>query len=96
MWERSPDEYARKFGIKLAQAQRLKCTAEHLQARSVGGKDTSENIVAACLHCNQARHKMHPAPDHTKFRRIVQQQSSNGCWHKKNLVIPIKAKVLRS
>lgn len=73
MWERSPDEYSRAFGINVAQAHRLKCTAEHLQARCDGGGDSSDNIVAACLHCNQARHRMRPAPDHEKFRRIVQQ-----------------------
>ena len=39
----------------------LRCTAEHLKARSEGGSDGPSNIVAACWHCNHTRHKCkHP------------------------------------
>ena len=30
-------------------------TAEHLVPRSKGGRNTKDNIVAACLRCNQTR-----------------------------------------
>lgn len=30
-------------------------TAEHLTPRSKGGRNTKDNIVAACLRCNQDR-----------------------------------------
>lgn len=86
MWERSPEEYALLFGINVAQVHWLKCTAEHLRARCDGGGNLSDNIVAACLYCNQMRHRMRPAPDHEKFRRIVQKQKGNGSWHRKSIV----------
>ncbi|MRX33996.1 HNH endonuclease [Aminobacter aminovorans] len=34
-----------------------RCTAEHLLARCDGGKDTSDNVVAACWLCNSRRHR---------------------------------------
>lgn len=86
MWESSPDELSRVFDISPAQVQRLKCTAEHLRARCDGGGDSSANIVAACLHCNRTRHRMRPAPDHEKFRALVQRQKLNGGWHRQSVV----------
>ncbi len=86
MWESSPDELSQPYGISPAQAQRLRCTAEHLQARCDGGGDSSTNIVAACLHCNRTRHRMRPAPDHEKYRALVQLQRINGVWHRKSIV----------
>lgn len=86
MWESSPEEFVRAFGINPVQARRLQCTAEHLQARCDGGSDSSSNIVAACLHCNQTRHRMRPAPDHETFRTLVRRQRLNGAWHRKSVV----------
>ena len=57
MWLYVPEELTEPLGVKPGQAMRLQCTAEHLVARSDGGPDTVVNIVAACLYCNQARHK---------------------------------------
>jgi 5-methylcytosine-specific restriction endonuclease McrA len=32
------------------------CTADHLVQKSIGGRTTPENIVAACRLCNNRRH----------------------------------------
>ncbi|MNY53348.1 HNH endonuclease [compost metagenome] len=42
------------------QPMRGDVTAEHLQARCDGGKDTRENIVAAHRLCNSRRHQLFP------------------------------------
>lgn len=86
MWESSPDELSGAFGISPALLHRLKCTAEHLLARRDGGGHSAANIVAACLHCNQTRHRMQPALDHEKYRALVQRQRMNGVWHRKSVV----------
>lgn len=86
MWESSPEKFSEAYGIPPTQAQRLQCTAEHLQARCDGGGNASANIVAACLHCNRTRHRMHPAPDPNKYRALVQRQRMNGAWHRKSIV----------
>lgn len=56
MWEDDLELFARTLGLTLRQAQKLRATAEHLQARSDGGLDHPSNIVAACAHCNHRRH----------------------------------------
>ena len=48
-------------------------TAEHLVARMDGGKNTRDNIVAACRRCNAARHALFPgaAPDPETYQGFV-------------------------
>lgn len=60
---------------------RLRCTAEHLKARSEGGSNEPENIVAACAHCNQTRHKRKHPPLPSDFRQEVQRRVQRGGWH---------------
>jgi hypothetical protein len=38
---------------------RLRCTADHVQPRSEGGRTTAANVVAAHRLCNAGRH--HPS-----------------------------------
>lgn len=83
MWERDPEAFAKTHGISLVQAQRFKCTAEHLVARSDGGTDVSTNIVAACLHCNQTRHRMKPAPTPHALQQLISKQLRNQSWHRR-------------
>lgn len=73
MWTQDPLSFARQYGITPRQAKRLQCTAEHLKARQDGGEDSFANLVAACLYCNQMRHrykKVAPTPD--RYRNRVQ------------------------
>lgn len=60
---------------------RLRCTAEHLVLRSLGGADTSDNIVAACAHCNHTRNKRKRTPAPEAYRRQVMRRVLQGRWH---------------
>lgn len=81
MWRGSIEQFARLYGITLGQARQFQCTAEHLLARQDGGGDGRSNIVAACLVCNQRRHKRKLALKPDAYRKLVQQRLSHGLWH---------------
>ena len=85
MWLEDPAELSAPFGLSDRESARLQCTAEHLVARQDGGGDGADNIVAACLFCNAARHRLSPSPDATKYRHHVQRQLDTSGWHKKRL-----------
>lgn len=59
---------------------RLRCTAEHLRARAEGGKDTSDNIVAACWLCNTCRHRAKKPLTPEAYRNHVQKRMAEGRW----------------
>lgn len=86
MWEDDLKSFAESNGLTLAQALRLKCTAEHLEPRKDGGGDARVNIAAACLHCNSNRHRRKQVPDPNAYRHYVQKQLSKGRWHCKPLL----------
>ncbi|MFN4350995.1 MAG: HNH endonuclease [Hylemonella sp.] len=75
--------FAQKLGITARQAKWLRCTAEHLRARQDGGRDTADNIVAACFWCNTRRHLGRPkrAPDANTFATRVRGRVARGKWH---------------
>ncbi|MTH66630.1 restriction endonuclease [Paracoccus sp. DK608] len=58
----------------------LRCTAEHLHARSDGGRDTDENIVAACWYCNNQRHRRKCPHSPEEHRVYVQKRMAAGRW----------------
>lgn len=58
----------------------LLCTAEHLIARSEGGTKALSNIVAACRHCNQTRHKRKNPPPPDRYQTEVQRRIARGGW----------------
>ena len=58
----------------------LRCTAEHLHARADGGRDTDENIVAACWYCNNQRHKRKCPHSPEEHRLYVQKRMAAGKW----------------
>ena len=60
---------------------RIRCTAEHLTARSDGGTGASENLVAACRFCNQTRHRRPRPLSSEKFRERVMSRVRAGKWH---------------
>lgn len=93
MWESDLEQFANSHNISLVQAQRFKCTAEHLKARKDGGTDTRSNIVAACLHCNQTRHRIQPAPSPDKLRIQVAKQLQNNGWHKRKVAIRLSNRI---
>ena len=81
MWRGSIEQFARFHGITLGQARQFQCTAEHLLARQDGGGDGRGNIVAACLVCNQRRHKRKLVPEPEAYRTLVRQRLNQGRWH---------------
>ena len=83
MWEKDPEEFAKRHSLTKAQALLLQCTAEHLLARQDGGVDTARNIAAACAFCNRARHarRVNKAPDPESYRAHVARRIAKGGWH---------------
>jgi hypothetical protein len=82
MWLHVPEELTAPFPhLDGEDVLRLRCTAEHLQPRSKGGKHGRRNIVAACLHCNSARHGLYAvALDPPTYRQKVQSNMRAGLW----------------
>lgn len=78
MWHHDPAELP---GIPAKSASRLRCTAEHLQARCDGGRDEASNVVAACEHCNQTRHRLRPPPHPNAHLKGIRKQIAHGGWH---------------
>lgn len=85
MWLSAPEHFSREFGISIRAAYRFQCTAEHLIARRDGGRDTKENVVAACRFCNLARHKRAKPPAPERYRAIVQGHLERRRWHPERL-----------
>lgn len=82
MWLTDRAGFAATHGLTLRQAARLQATGEHLLAQQDGGGHGS-NVVAACHHCNQTRHRFRPqnAPDPHRFRARVQSRVKHQHWH---------------
>ena len=85
-------KFAKEHALTTAQARLLRCTAEHVIAQQDGGKTSSENIVAACFHCNSTRHRRRRAQsaDHyrTRVQRAVARKRWIGPWIFKPLLQP--------
>lgn len=81
MWEENPESIASLLGVKVSQVSLFQCTAEHRIPRCERGKNSAENIAAACRCCNSRRHtfKKPLSPEH--YRQHVQNRMSKGRWH---------------
>lgn len=76
MWLDSPDELPPpRKSVRARQ-----CTAEHLVARQDGGRDTAENIVAACLQCNLRRHRRKVPLPAAEYLSLVHRRLGRGKW----------------
>lgn len=80
MWLQSPSELPVPLPSARA-AKRLRCTAEHLRPRGEGGSDAATNIAAACLHCNNTRHKRRLPPSPAAYTRDVARRVAARRWH---------------
>lgn len=85
MWLENPEQFSREQGLSIGDCSRLKCTAEHLVARQDGGRNSEKNIVAACRHCNQTRHKVTKPLSPPLYRQRVIHRVQSGRWHCKHL-----------
>jgi hypothetical protein len=83
MWEDNQDKFSSSHGLTARLAKHLKCTAEHLVAQQDKGRDSVENIVAACLWCNKLRHlhRVNKAPDPVTYKSRVRKLIAKGKWH---------------
>ena len=80
MWLANPDEIT-CLGVRRSAALPMQCTAEHLVARKDGGRDTVDNIVAACVLCNSRRHQRKKPPAPQAHQERVRKRVANGKWH---------------
>jgi hypothetical protein len=81
MWQSDLANFATTCGLTLRQARRYQCTAEHLTARQDGGGDSPDNIAAACLACNQQRHRRKQLKTPAAYTAFVQRRLAQGRWH---------------
>lgn len=80
MWDKAAATASQRNGKEKPAPQILRCTAEHLHARSDGGDNSSDNIVAACLFCNNLRHRRKRPLSPEEYRLRVQQRMAAGKW----------------
>ncbi|WP_354005685.1 HNH endonuclease signature motif containing protein [Desulfofustis limnaeus] len=80
MWLDHKDDFAKVHKLSSREADRFRCTAEHLLARSESGKDTKDNIVAACLYCNQNRHRRKNPPTPNRYKEFITRRIKKGKW----------------
>jgi hypothetical protein len=81
MWEHIPPRQLMQFAESARQANRLRCTGEHLLPRAEGGPNAACNIVAACAFCNRSRHQAKRPLEPNEYRQHVRSQMVKGCWH---------------
>lgn len=86
MWLTDRAGFAVAHGLTLGQTSRFQATGEHLLAQQDGGGHGA-NVVAACHHCNQSRHRFRPraAPNPDRFRALVQSRVKHLHWHPREL-----------
>ncbi len=82
MWSGDPEPFRRKYGLKSRKSRLFQCTAEHLRARSEGGRNEAGNIVAACLFCNQTRHEANSPLEPRAYGAKIRQRLSKGRWNR--------------
>lgn len=82
MWTDDCIDFANRHGLTPSLARWLQCTAEHLHPRQEGGRDSAENIAAACRYCNLRRHaRRRKTPTPEEYRSFVRNRVSRKAWH---------------
>lgn len=81
MWIDDAVSFAVRHGLTRGIVRGLQCTAEHLRAKQDGGRDTADNIAAACWLCNHRRHARKAPLSPKAYRRLVRRRVSQQCWH---------------
>jgi hypothetical protein len=86
MWHAGEGEaFARVLSTSQRLAAQLQGTAEHLTAKTDGGRTTAKNIVAVCLTCNRKRHQRKSPQDPDAYKAHVQGRLARGAWHPHHL-----------
>ena len=81
MWLTEVTDHFFQSRISTKAMSRIRCTAEHVEARCDGGSDAIENLVAACWFCNSTRHRMARPSSSNKYRKHVMSRVKRGKWH---------------
>jgi hypothetical protein len=81
MWLGDRAIFIRQHGVSRQKAKWRQCTAEHLNPKSEGGPNSRVNIVAACLFCNQMRHRVANPPQPHVYQGVVRRLVREGLWH---------------
>lgn len=82
MWTDDCVAFANRYRLSVRLARLLQCTAEHLQAQRDGGRDSLDNIAAACRCCNHRRHARRGKPPTPEaYREFVRGRVSRKAWH---------------
>lgn len=81
MWLEHPGEAFGNAKISSKVVGNLRCTAEHLNPVSDGGKDDPTNIVAACQFCNWTRHKAKKVLPPGRYAQRVRKRVALWRWH---------------
>lgn len=81
MWQSDPEKFSQAYGVSPGALWRYQCTAEHLLPREEGGRDTRDNIVAACAYCNRQRHRPPVPRSVERHQAHVQRRMASGRWH---------------
>ena len=89
MWLDDPAAFCVRHNLTPKLAKLLRCTAEHLKARRDGGNDEAGNIVAACLTCNQRRHRPKLPLSPEQFREHVRARLRQGRWHPSKMLLAL-------
>jgi 5-methylcytosine-specific restriction endonuclease McrA len=80
MWLTNVTDQFFRSRISAKAMSRIRCTAEHLEARCDGGSDSNESLVAACWFCNLTRHRMARPLSPDKYREQVMSRVQKGRW----------------
>ncbi|MGJ8586783.1 MAG: HNH endonuclease [Yoonia sp.] len=80
MWDKNPERFAKRYALKKGQLTFFRATAEHLKARSEGGENSRNNIVAACKFCNETRHKAKVPLSPPQYRAKIECRLAKGRW----------------
>ncbi len=86
MWLEDPEGFRTKWNLTPNDTRDRQCTAEHLVTRQDGGKDSAKNIAAACLKCNQGRHRFKAPMEPERFGTFVRGQVQRGQWHRQRVL----------
>ena len=82
MWDDATARVSHEHCKKTMPLKALRCTAEHLHPRSEGGMNSTDNIVAACLYCNNQRHRRREVVLRLRVRTAQTAEEPNEESHK--------------
>jgi hypothetical protein len=78
MWDADGEGFRKRHGVAKKMLWQFKCTAEHVIDRAAGGEDAPDNVVAACLFCNNRRSEW--GVSSADFKVVAEKLEAAGRW----------------